>query len=170
MKFKNSRTKGRKVEDWRLVSGDGGIMGVWELGRRTLGYMLYTLQTEQEGVIVSWHYHFSVVPSVGWSQICKLQLELIKLLLHLLYKSVVHIIFLYTMYILSMHGYDITQFRMKFIVFSVIRYTKNYFLIGSVPVWFGPPKHALELMDYVKCMFSPYIFTLHLMIYGGGYN
>ena len=29
---------------------------------------------------------------------------------------------------------------------------------------FGPPKHALELRDYVKYIFSPCIFTLHIMI------
>ena len=40
----------------------------------------------------------------------------------------------------------------------------NHVFVRVFQYDFGPPKHALELRDYVKYMFSPCIFTLHLMI------
>ena len=40
----------------------------------------------------------------------------------------------------------------------------NHVFVGLFHYDFGPPKHALELRDYVKFMFSPSIFTLNLMI------
>ena len=40
----------------------------------------------------------------------------------------------------------------------------NHVFVGVFQYDFGPPKHALELRDNVKYMFSHCIFTLHLMI------
>ena len=40
----------------------------------------------------------------------------------------------------------------------------DHVFVGVFQYDFGPPKNVLELRDYVKYMFSPYIFTLHLMI------
>ena len=40
----------------------------------------------------------------------------------------------------------------------------NHVFVGVFQYDFGPPKHALELRDYLKYMFSPCIFALHLMI------
>ena len=40
----------------------------------------------------------------------------------------------------------------------------NHVFIGVFQYDSGPPKHALELRDYVKYMFSPSISTLYFMI------
>ena len=40
----------------------------------------------------------------------------------------------------------------------------NHVFVGVFQYDSGPPKHSLELRDSVKYMFSPCIFTLHLMI------
>ena len=47
---------------------------------------------------------------------------------------------------------------------ELIGFFINNVFVGVFQYDFGPPKHALELRDYVKYMFSPCIFTLHLMI------
>ena len=122
VEFKDKMKKSRRLKigiGWRWDDGGLGI-------GTTNTEILYTLQTEREGVIVSWHYHFSVVTSATKQR--KLQLELIKLLLHLLYINFVHI--MNTIYIVSMHAYDPAQFTIKFRVYRFIRYTKNYFIMN----------------------------------------
>ena len=52
-------------------------------------------------------------------------------------------------------------------VIELLGFSINTFVVvGMFQYDFGPPKHALELKDYVKYMFSPDIFTLNLKIYG----